>query len=91
LNDPFTNSDLLERNRLRFPVLWDYKRQVFKDYGLEPENCPLYDSSASSKSALFILDTNGTVQYAWLSSDKANEPNYQEIQRRIEELERIKV
>ena len=86
LNDPFTNSDLLEKNKLRFPILWDYKRQVFKDYGLESEIFPVYDGSSYSKSAILILDRIGVVRYVWVSSNPEPEPNYQEIQNKIEEL-----
>jgi len=86
LNDPFTNSDLVEKNKLRFPILWDYKRQVFKDYGLESEIFPVYDDSSYSKSAILILDPIGVVRYVWVSSNPEPEPNYQEIQNKIEEL-----
>lgn len=86
VNDPFTNSDLVEKNRFRFPVLWDSKRQVFKAYGVESESFPVYDGHSVSKSAIFILDSKGVVQYVWVSGNSATEPNYQEIQNKIEEI-----
>ena len=86
VNDPFTNSELIEKNRLRFPILWDSKRVVFKAYGLESENFPLHDGSSESKRAIFILDPKGVVQYIWVSGNSACEPDYQEIQNKIEEI-----
>lgn len=35
VNDPFSNQAFAEKNRLPFPILSDYNRQVIKTYGVE--------------------------------------------------------
>jgi peroxiredoxin len=35
VNDPFSNKAFAEKNRLPFPVLSDYNREVIKTYGVE--------------------------------------------------------
>ena len=35
VSDPFSNKAFAEKNRLPFPILSDYKREVIKKYGLE--------------------------------------------------------
>lgn len=87
VNDPFTNADFVEKNRLCFPVLWDYKRQVFRNYGLCGKKNGEYDDCPYPLRSIFILDTNGTVNYLWVSDNRAAEPEYQEIQRVINETD----
>src|SRR5208283_5747157 len=38
VNDPFSNKGFTEKNRLPFPILSDYKREVIRTYGLELPN-----------------------------------------------------
>ena len=33
VNDPFSNKGFAEKNKLPFPVLSDYKREIIKNYG----------------------------------------------------------
>jgi glutaredoxin-dependent peroxiredoxin len=87
VNDPFSNKGFAEKNRLSFPILSDYKREVIKTYGLELPNFAGLNGYTVAKRSIFILDENGTVRYAWISDDPAVEPNYQEIQKTLEKME----
>ena len=86
VNDPFSNRGFVERNRLPFPVLSDYKRETIKNYGLELPNFAGLDGYTASKRSIFILDPEGVVKYVWVSDNPAVEPNYQEIQKALEEI-----
>lgn len=86
VNDPFSNKGFAEKNRLSFPILSDYKREVIKTYGLELPNFAGLNGYTVAKRSIFILDENGTVRYAWISDDPAVEPNYQEIQKTLEKM-----
>jgi peroxiredoxin len=86
VNDPFSNKTFAEKNRLPFPILSDYKREVIKTYGLELPNFAGLNGYTVAKRSIFILDENGTVRYAWISDDPAVEPNYQEIQKTLEKM-----
>jgi len=86
VNDPFSNKGFAEKNRLPFPILSDYKREVIKTYGLELPNYAGLDGYTVAKRSIFILDQKGIVRYVWVSDNPAVEPNYQEIQNVLEQI-----
>jgi peroxiredoxin len=86
VNDPFSNKAFTEKNRLPFPILSDYKREVIKTYGLESPNFAGLKGYTVAKRSIFILDQNGIVRYVWISENPAVEPNYQEIQNVLEQI-----
>jgi len=86
VNDPFSNKAFVEKNRLPFPVLSDYNRDVVRKYGLELSDFAGLKGYTVAKRSIFILDMNGIVMYVWVSDDPTVEPNYQEIQRALEKI-----
>jgi len=86
VNDPFSNKAFVEKNRLPFPILSDYKREVTKTYGLELPNFAGLNGYTVAKRSIFILDQKGTVQYVWVSDNPTVEPNYQEIQKILQQI-----
>ena len=86
VNDPFSNKGFAEKNRLPFPILSDYKREVIKTYGLELHDFAGLDSYTVAKRSIFILDQKGIVRYVWVSDNPAVEPNYQEIQNVLQQI-----
>ena len=86
VNDPFSNKAFSEKNRLPFPILSDYKREVIKKYGLELPDFAGLRGYTVAKRSIFILDKDGVVRYVWVSDDPAVEPNYDEIQKALEQI-----
>ena len=86
VNDPFSNKAFSDKNRLPFPILSDYKREVIKDYGLELPDFAGLRGYTVAKRSIFILDKDGVVRYVWVSDDPAVEPNYDEIQKALEQI-----
>ena len=86
VNDPFSNKAFAERNRLPFPVLSDYNREVIKTYGVELFNFAGLKGYTVAKRSIFILDEEGFVRYVWISEDPSVEPNYQDIPKALEEI-----
>jgi len=84
-NDVFANADFVEKNRLCFPVLWDYKRQVFKNYGLCGTKRGEYNDCPYPLRSIFILDSDGVVNYRWISNGRDSEPDYTMMQKLIQE------
>ena len=80
VTDPFSSKAFAERNRLPFPILSDYKREVIKTYELEFPNFAGLNGYTVAKRSIFILDKQGIVRYVWISEDPSAEPNYKEIQ-----------
>ena len=86
VNDPFSNRAFAEKNRLPFPVLSDYNRDVIKQWGLELFDFAGLKGYTVAKRSIFILDETGIVRYIWISEDPSIEPNYDEIQKALEQI-----
>jgi len=86
VNDPFSNKGFAEKNRLPFPILSDYNHEVIKTYGLEYQNFAGLSGYTVAKRSIVILDTDGIIRYVWVSEDPAVEPNYEEIQKKLEQI-----
>src|SRR5208282_1190328 len=86
VNDPFTNKAFSEKNRLPFPILSDYKREVTRTYELELPNFAGLNGYTVAKRSIFVIDSKGIVSYVWVSDNPAVEPNYQEIQNVLEQI-----
>ncbi len=80
VTDPFSNKAFAEKNRLTFPILSDYKREVIRAYGIELPNFAGLPGYTTAKRAIFILDKDGIVRYVWVTDDPTVEPNYTEIE-----------
>lgn len=87
VNDPFSNKAFAEKNKLSFPILSDYKREVTKAYGVEMFDFAGLKGYSTAKRAIFILDQNSVLRYIWVTENPNVEPNYREIE---EELEKLK-
>ena len=86
VNDPFSNKGFAEKNMLPFPLLSDYKREVIKQWDLELADFAGLVGYTVAKRSVFVLDQTGIVRYAWVSDNPAVEPNYEEIQRALEQI-----
>jgi peroxiredoxin len=80
VTDPFSNKAFAEKNRLTFPILSDYKREVIKEYGIELRHFAGLGDYTTAKRAIFILDKVGIVRYRWVTDEPMDEPNYNEIE-----------
>ncbi len=69
VTNPFSNKAFAEKNRLPFPVLRDYTREVIKQWNLVfPDFAGLKDCTVAKRS-IFILDERGIVRYIWISEN----------------------
>ena len=56
VNDPFSNQDFAEKNRLPFPIISDYNRQVIKTYGAEHPNFAGPNNYTVAKRSIFLFE-----------------------------------
>ena len=80
---PFANKAFATQNNLQFPLLSDYSREVSKQYGGVHEDFAGLKGYSASKRAVFIVDTNGIVKYAWISENPGVEPDYDAISKAL--------
>ena len=86
VNEPFSNKAFAEKNRLPFPILSDYKREVIKTYHIEMPDFASLKGYTTAKRSIFILDKNGVIRYVWITENPAIEPNYNEIENMLEKI-----
>ena len=86
VNDPFSNKAFAEKNRLPFPILSDYNRQVIKAYGIETTDFVGLKGYSVAKRSIFIMDKNGIIRYVWTTEDPSVEPDYNEIENALEKI-----
>jgi peroxiredoxin len=85
VNDPQSNRGFAEKNRLPYPILSDSKREVIRLYGLQQEFDPRKEFKPD-KRAIFVINEEGTVSYAWVPDRLRVEPNYDDVQHALEEM-----
>lgn len=87
VNDPFSNKAFAERNMLNFPLLSDYNREVVGIYGVAAKDFAGLRGYTAAKRSIFIVDGEMTVRFVWISKDSRAEPNYEEIERVLGEID----
>jgi peroxiredoxin len=87
VNDPFSNKAFAEKNRLTFPILSDYNRQVIKTYGVETPDFGGLKGYTVAKRSIFIVDKIGIVRYVWTTEDSTIEPDYTEVENALEKID----
>jgi peroxiredoxin len=86
VNGPFSNKAFAEKNRLPFPILSDYNRQVIKAYGIETTDFVGLKGYSVAKRSIFVMDKNGIIRYVWATEDPSVEPDYKEIENALEKI-----
>ena len=86
VNDPFSNKAFAEKNRLPFPILSDYNRDVIRTYGIESSDFAGLKGYTVAKRSIFVIDEKGIVRYVWITDDPTVEPNYAEVEETISKL-----
>jgi glutaredoxin-dependent peroxiredoxin len=66
-----------DAQRLNFPLLSDYNKDVIREYGVFNED--MIGLKGIAKRAVFVLDGDGVVRYREVLEDARNEPNYKEV------------
>ena len=66
-----------DQQKLNFPLLSDFNKQVIRDFGVFNED--MIGLKGIAKRAVFVIDKNGVVRHREVLEDARNEPNYQKI------------
>ena len=70
----FTLKAFHDHEKLSFPLLSDFNKQVIRDYGVFNED--MIGLKGIAKRAVFVIDKNGVVRHREVLEDARNEPNY---------------
>ena len=64
------------QQKLTFPLLSDFNKQVIRDYGVFNED--MIGLKGIAKRAVFVLDKDGVVRHREVLEDARNEPDYEQ-------------
>jgi peroxiredoxin len=84
---PFANAAFAERNQLGFPLLSDYKREAVRAYDVALDNFAGMADYTAAKRAVFVVDGDGTIRYAWVGPNPGVEPNYDEVKQAVHAID----
>ena len=77
----FTLKAFHDDQKLTFPLLSDFNKQVIRDYGVNNED--MIGLKGIAKRAVFVLDKDGVVRHKEVLDDARNEPDYEKILSKI--------
>ena len=80
----FTLKAFQDQQRLTFPLLSDFNKQVIRDYGVFNED--MIGLKGIAKRAVFVIDKDGIVRHAEVLEDARNEPGYDAVFRTLASL-----
>jgi glutaredoxin-dependent peroxiredoxin len=66
-----------DHEKLSFPLLSDFNKQVIRDYGVFNED--MIGLKGIAKRAVFVIDKDGVVRHREVLEDARNEPNYEKV------------
>jgi len=66
-----------DQQKLNFPLLSDFNKQVIREYGVYNED--MIGLKGIAKRSVFVLDKDGVVRYREVLEDARNEPDYQKV------------
>jgi glutaredoxin-dependent peroxiredoxin len=70
----FTLKAFHDHEKLSFPLLSDFNKQVIREYGVFNED--MIGLKGIAKRAVFVLDKAGVVRHSAVLEDARNEPDY---------------
>jgi len=83
----FSHAAFAREEGLQFPLLSDSDGTVAERYGV------LYDEFKGhkriAKRAVFLVDTDAVVRYAWSSDDPADQPDWQAVRTAVDDLDTL--
>src|SRR6202158_4296636 len=73
----FTLKAFQDQQKLTFPLLSDFNKEVIRDYGVFNED--MIGLKGIARRAVFVLDRDGVVRHREVLDDARNEPDYERV------------
>jgi len=80
----FSHAAFKEKNGIEFPLLSDWEKTTIKDYGIVHEN--LAGMTNVAKRSVFVIDTDRTIVYIWVSDNPGKLPPFDEVEVAVKKL-----
>lgn len=79
IDTPFVLNEFRDRHDLPFALISDVNRDLVNRYDVAMD-FPSLGVHDVAKRAVFVVDDDGEVTYAWVSDDPAVEPDYEAVE-----------
>jgi glutaredoxin-dependent peroxiredoxin len=88
VDGPFAQKLWVDKYQFNFPLLSDFNKEVSQLYGAFYDLWlpGKWDLKGVSKRAAFVIDKEGTIQYAEVLENAGEEPNYIAVQETLKKL-----
>ena len=80
----FTLKAFQDHEKLTFPLLSDFNKQVIRDYGVFNED--MIGLKGIARRAVFVIDADGIVRHREILQDARNEPDYDQVFSAVDQL-----
>ncbi len=77
VDSPFVTAKFRSEEKIPFPILSDFNKEVAKKYGALHED--LMGLKGVAKRSAFVIDTDGKVLYAWVSEDPKVQVDFEAV------------
>jgi peroxiredoxin len=74
-----------EQNKVAYPFLSDFKREVVNQFGIAMPNMGGMEGYTTARRSVFVLDKNGVVRWKWVA-EAPGEPNYDDVKAAVAKL-----
>jgi len=85
VDSPFTLNEFREQLGLEFDLISDADKEITEAYDIQMDFAELGVHDVAKRS-VFVVDSDGTVQYTWVSDDPGVEPEYDDVLAAVESL-----
>jgi peroxiredoxin len=86
VDPPFAQKAWTDQNKVNYPFLSDFSREVVNQYGLTFANLAGLEGYVAANRAVLVLDKTGVVRYKWVAPNPGTEPNYDEVKQAVSGL-----
>lgn len=81
VDSPFVTAKFREMERIPFPILSDFNKEIARQYGALHED--LKGMRGVAKRSAFVIDESGTVVYDWVSDDPGTQVPFDEVKQAL--------
>lgn len=78
IDTPFALNEFREQLGLEFGLISDTNRALVNEYGVNIDSPDLGIDDLANR-AVFVIDSNQEITYAWIADDPTNEPDYDAV------------
>ncbi len=86
VDSPFAQNAFREEHELQFDLVSDSSKELIDEYDVRMDFADL-GVYGVAKRAVFVIDGSGEITYAWVSDDPGVEPDYDDVEAAVADLE----